>query len=64
MFVEREHAWIVRRFGTGGLETIEQNSLRFRFPLSWLTFQHMRTTGQSIHILPFGASNHTGQSGH
>ena len=60
MFVEGEHAWIVRRFGTEGLETIEQNSLSFRFPLSWLAFQRMRVTGQGIHILPFGGSNHTG----
>ena len=52
MFVEGEHAWIVHRFGTEGLETIEQNSLSFRFPLSWLAFQRMRATGQSIHILP------------
>jgi len=51
MFVEGEHAWIVRRFGTEGLETIEQNSLSFRFPLSWLAFQRMRATGQSILLL-------------
>jgi len=63
MFVGGEHAWIGRRFGTEGLETIEQNSLSFRFPLSWLASQRMRTTGQSIHILPFGGSNHSGQSG-
>src|SRR6266545_895083 len=50
MFVEGEHAWIVRRFGTKGLEKIEQNLLSFRFPLSGLTFQRMRATGQSIHI--------------
>lgn len=64
MFVRGEHAWNVRRFGTEGLEKVEQNSLSFRFPLSWLAFQRMRVTGQSIHILPFGGSNHTGQSGH
>ncbi len=50
MFVEGEHAWIVRRFGTKGLEKIEQNLLSFRFPLSGNTFQRMRATGQSIHI--------------
>jgi PAS domain S-box-containing protein len=50
MFVEGEDAWIVRRFGYKGLEKIEQNLLSFRFPLSWLTFQRMRATGQGIHI--------------
>jgi PAS domain S-box-containing protein len=50
MFVEGEHAWVVRRFGYQGLEKIEQNLLSFRFPLSGLTFQRMRATGQSIHI--------------
>jgi hypothetical protein len=64
MFVEGEHAWIVCRFGTQGLETIEQNSLSFRLPLSWLASQRMRATGQSIDILPFGGSNHTAQCGH
>ena len=50
MFVEGEHAVIVRRFGYKGLEQIEQNLLSFRFPLSWFTFQQMRATGKSIHI--------------
>ena len=50
MFVEGEHARIVRRFGYQGLEQIEQNLLGFRFPLSWHTFHHMRTTGESILI--------------
>jgi PAS domain S-box-containing protein len=50
MFVEGEHAWIVRRFGYKGLEKIEQNLLSFHFPLSGLAFQRMRATGQSIHI--------------
>jgi len=50
MFVEGEHAWIVRRFGYKGLEKIEQNLLSFRFPLSGLTFRRMRASGQSIHI--------------
>src|SRR6266508_2087361 len=63
LFVEGEQAWIVRRFGYEGLEKVEQNLLSFRFPLSGNTFQRMRATGQSIHILPFGGSNHTGQSG-
>ena len=48
MFVEGDHALIVRRFGYKGLEQIEQNLLGFRFPLSWHTFQHMRNTGESI----------------
>ena len=64
MFAEGEHAWIVRRFSTEGIETIEQNSLSFRFPLAWLAFQRVRLTGQGIHILHFGGSNHTGQSSH
>lgn len=50
MFVEGEHASIVRRFGYEGFEKIEQNLLSFRFPLSWHTFQRMLTTGQSILI--------------
>ena len=50
MFVEGEYARIVRRFGYKGLEKIEQNLLSFRFPLSWTTFQRMRTTGESILI--------------
>ena len=50
MFVEGDHASIVRRFGYKGLEKIEQNLLALRFPLSWHTFQHMRTTGESILI--------------
>ena len=50
MFVEGEHALMVRRFGYKGLEKIEQNLLGFRFPLSWHTFQRMRTTGESLLI--------------
>jgi PAS domain S-box-containing protein len=50
MFVEGEQARIVRRFGSEGLEKIEQNVLSFRLPLSWHTFQRMRATGQSIQI--------------
>jgi PAS domain S-box-containing protein len=50
MFVEGDHARIVRRIGYKGLEEIEQNLLNFRFPLSWQTFQRMRATGQSIYI--------------
>ncbi len=50
MFVEGEHARIVRRIGYEGLGEIEQNLLNYRFPLSWPTFQQMRATGQSIHI--------------
>lgn len=50
MFVEGDHASIVRRFGYKGLEKIEQNLLALRFPLSWHTFRHMRTTGESILI--------------
>lgn len=48
MLVDGEHASIVRRFGYKGLEKIEQKVLNLRFPLSWHTFQHMHTTGQSI----------------
>jgi PAS domain S-box-containing protein len=50
MFVEGEYASIVRRIGYQGLEKIEQNILNFRFPISWPTFQQMRTTRKSIHI--------------
>ena len=50
MFVEGEYASIVRRIGYQGLEKIEQNLLSFRFPISWPTFQQMRTTRKSIHI--------------
>ena len=50
MFVEGEYASIVRRIGYQGLERIEQNLLGFRFPISWPTFQQMRTTRNSMHI--------------
>jgi PAS domain S-box-containing protein len=50
MFIEGEHAFIVRRIGYQGLEKIERNILDFRFPVSWPTFQQMRTTRKSIHI--------------
>ena len=60
MFREGEHAWILRRSGHEGLMKVEQNLLNFRFPCLWLTFQRMRATRQSIHILPFEGSNHTG----
>ncbi|MGD8404999.1 MAG: histidine kinase N-terminal 7TM domain-containing protein [Anaerolineales bacterium] len=50
MFVEDEHANVVRRIGYQGLEKIEQNILDFRFPISWPTFHQMRTTHKSIHI--------------
>ncbi len=50
MFVEGEHAFIVRRIGYLGLEKIEQNLLDFHFPISWPTFHHMYTTRKSIHI--------------
>ena len=50
MFVEGEHARIVRRIGYQGLEKIEQNLLDFRFPISWPTFHQMYTTRKSIYI--------------
>jgi C4-dicarboxylate-specific signal transduction histidine kinase len=50
MFVEGEHAYIVRRVGYKGLEKIERNLLDFRFPISWPTFHHMYTTQKSIRI--------------
>ena len=50
MFVEGDHAFIVRRIGYQGLETIEQNLLDFRFPISWPTFHQMHTTRKSIYI--------------
>jgi PAS domain S-box-containing protein len=50
MFVEGEYAHLVRRIGYQGLEKIEKNLLDFRFPLSWPTFQQMRTTRKSIYI--------------
>jgi PAS domain S-box-containing protein len=50
MFVEGDHARIVRRIGYLGLEKIEQNLLDFRFPISWPTFQQMYTTRKSIFI--------------
>jgi PAS domain S-box-containing protein len=50
MFIEGEHASIVRRVGYQGLEKIEQSLLEFRFPISWPTFHGMYTTRQSIHI--------------
>ena len=50
MLVEGGHASIVRRVGYRGLETIEQNLLNFRFPISWPTFQQMYTTHKSIYI--------------
>ena len=50
MFVEGEHAPIVRRIGYQGLEKIEQNLLDFRFPISWPTFHQMYTTRKSIYI--------------
>ena len=50
MFVEGEHASIVRRVGYQGLEKIEQNLLEFRFPISWPIFHKMYTTHRSIHI--------------
>ncbi|HSJ89567.1 MAG TPA: PAS domain S-box protein, partial [Anaerolineales bacterium] len=50
MFVEGEHALIVRRIGYQGLERIEQNLLNFRFPIAWPTFHKMYITRKSIHI--------------
>jgi PAS domain S-box-containing protein len=50
MFVEGEHARIVRRIGYQGLEKVEQNLLDFRFPISWPTFHQMYTTQTSIYI--------------
>lgn len=50
MFVEGEHASIVRRIGYQGFEDIEQNLLEFRFPISWPIFHEMYTTQQSIYI--------------
>jgi PAS domain S-box-containing protein len=49
-FVEGKHAWVVRRFGSEGLEKIEQNLLRFRLPLSWHTFHQMRASGKTIFV--------------
>ena len=50
MFVEGEHAYIVRRVGYQGLEKIEQNLLHFRFPVSWPLFHQMYTTQKSIYV--------------
>ena len=50
MFVEGEHARIVRRFGYQGLEKIEQSLIDLRFLISWPTFQQMYTTRKSIFI--------------
>jgi PAS domain S-box-containing protein len=50
MFVEGEHAYIVRRIGYQGFEEIEQNLLDFRFPISWPLFHQMYTTQESISI--------------
>jgi PAS domain S-box-containing protein len=50
MFLEGEHAWIVRRFGDKGLEKIRQDLLSFGPPLAWQRFQKMRATGESISI--------------
>jgi C4-dicarboxylate-specific signal transduction histidine kinase len=50
MFVEGEHASIVRRIGYEGLGRIEQNLLNFRFPISWPIFHQMYTTHQSIYL--------------
>jgi PAS domain S-box-containing protein len=50
MFVEGEHARIVRRIGYQGLETVEQNLLEFRFPISWPTFHEMYTTHKTIYV--------------
>ncbi|MEO5888513.1 MAG: histidine kinase N-terminal 7TM domain-containing protein [Anaerolineales bacterium] len=54
MFVEGEHARIVRRFGYQGLEKIEQSLLDLRFPISWPTFHQMRTTRKSLYISDTG----------
>ena len=50
MFVEGEHARIVRRMGYQGLEKIEQSLLDLRFLISWPTFHHMYTTRKSLYI--------------
>lgn len=50
MFVEGEHAAIVRRVGYRGLEKIERSLLDFRFPIAWPTFHEMYTTHRSILI--------------
>ena len=50
MFVEGKSAWVVRRFGSDGLEKVKQNLSSFRLPLSWHTFHKMRASGQSILI--------------
>jgi PAS domain S-box-containing protein len=50
MFIEGEHALIVRRVGYQGLENIEQSLLGFRFPISWPIFHEMFTTQKSIYI--------------
>jgi PAS domain S-box-containing protein len=50
MFVEGKRAWVVRRFGSEGLEKVKQNLSSFRLPLSWHTFHQMRASSQSILI--------------
>jgi PAS domain S-box-containing protein len=50
MFVEGDHALIVRRIGYQGFERVEQSLLNFRFPISWPTFQRMYTTHRSMYI--------------
>lgn len=50
MFVEGEHAFIVRRVGYQGFETIERKLLEFRFPVTWPLFHQMWVTRKSVHI--------------
>jgi PAS domain S-box-containing protein len=50
MFVEAEHASIVRRIGYQGMEKIEKSLLEFRFPISWPLFRHMYVTHESIYV--------------
>ena len=50
MFIEGEHARIVRRFGYLGLEKIEQSLVDLRFLISWPTFHQIYTTKKSLYI--------------
>ena len=50
MFIEGEHAFIVRRIGYEGFEEVEQNLLNFRFPIAWPIFHQMYTTRKSVHF--------------
>ncbi len=50
MLVDGDLAYVSRRLGYEALGDVSQRLTEIRFPITWPTFRHMLTTGESLYI--------------